>query len=48
MKKTETITLDKEIIASLKEQSEQRGVSLDDLINDILKEHVKESANTDC
>ncbi len=45
MKNTETITLDKDVISTLKEQSEQRGVSLDDLINDILKEHIEEESD---
>ena len=42
MKKTETIELDKDILEELKELSDQQGMLLDDLINDILKEHIKE------
>ncbi len=42
MKKTETIELDKDILEELKELSDQQGMPLDDLINDILKEHIKE------
>lgn len=44
MKKAEIITLDKDVIAALKEQSEQQDISLDDLINQILKEHIKDNS----
>jgi len=42
MKKTETIELDKDILEELKELTDQHGMPLDDLINDILKKHIKD------
>ncbi len=42
VKKTETLTLDKDVIDALKEEASQQGISLDDLVNDIIREHIKE------
>lgn len=47
MKKTETIILDKDVFETLIEKLEQQGISLDDYINDVLKEHIKEISKAD-